>query len=422
MRIIADFHVHSKYSRATSRDMDVENMAKWAKLKGINLLGTGDFTHPTYFAELMGKLKPEGNGLFSLKKGDQSVKFMLTGEVSNIFSSGGKLRKIHCIIFLPSFEAAGKLNSLLSRMGKIGSDGRPVFGFPVKDLVKMVYDISPDAMIIPAHVWTPWFSLFGSFSGFDSIEEAFEDQADLIRVIETGLSSDPQMNWRLSALDNITLISNSDAHSPSRIGREANVFNCPLTYRDIVESLKTKSRDRFLFTIEFFPQEGKYHFDGHRNCGISFSPDESKKHNNRCPVCKSLLTIGVMHRVEELADRPEGYVPEGAIPAKHLIPLEEIIADALGVGVGTERVEKEYRKIVSQCGSEFNILLNLTPEELSKLLPQKIYSGVMKVRQGSVKIIPGYDGVYGKVSIAWDEEVEHGKDIPISDDRQMRLF
>ncbi len=422
MRIIADFHVHSKYSRATSRDMDVENMAKWAKLKGINLLGTGDFTHPTYFAELMGKLKPEGNGLFSLKKGDPSVKFMLTGEVSNIFSSGGRLRKVHCIIFLPSFEAAEKLNSLLSRMGKIGSDGRPVFGFPVKDLVKMVYDISPDAMIIPAHVWTPWFSLFGSFSGFDSIEEAFEDQADLIRVIETGLSSDPQMNWRLSALDNITLISNSDAHSPSRIGREANVFNCPLTYRDIVESLKTKSRDKFRFTIEFFPQEGKYHFDGHRNCGVSLSPAESRKYNNRCPVCNSPLTIGVMHRVEELADRPEGYTPEGAIPAKHLIPLEEIIADALGVGVGTERVEKEYRKIVSQCGSEFNILLNLTPEELSKLLPQKIYSGVIKVREGCVKVIPGYDGIYGKVSIAWDDEGEHGKDVPISDDRQMKLF
>lgn len=422
MRIIADFHVHSKYSRATSRDMDVENLAKWAKLKGINLLGTGDFTHPTYFAELMGKLKPEGNGLFSLRKGDQSVKFILTGEVSNIFSSGGRLRKIHCLIFLPSFEAVQKLNSWLSRLGKIGSDGRPVFGFPVKDLVKMVYEISSDALIVPAHAWTPWFSLFGSFSGFDSIEEAFEDQAHLIKVIETGLSSDPQMNWRVSSLDGITLISNSDAHSPSRIGREANVFNCALTYNDIVDCLKTKSRERFLFTIEFFPEEGKYHYDGHRNCGVSFSPAESKKFNNICPVCKSPLTIGVMHRVEELADRPEGFVPEGAIPARHLIPLEEIIADALGVGAGTERVEREYRKIVSQCGSEFNILLDLPAEELSRLLPQKIYTGVMKVRQGSVKVIPGYDGVYGKVSIAWDDPEGHDKEAGLTEQKQMKLF
>ncbi len=403
MRFIADFHLHSKYSRATSKEMDVESLARWAKKKGIALLGTGDFTHPTYFAEMKAKLTPLGNGLFELKNGDKGVKFILTTEVSNIYRQDGKVRRIHTLMFAPGFEVAEAIRSKLGNLGKLSSDGRPIFSFTAKDLAKMILTISEECMIIPAHAWTPWFSIFGANSGFDSIEECFGEMSSHIHAIETGLSSDPEMNWRLSALDKITLISNSDAHSPSRLGREANAFDCALDYKEVTETLRKKDRRKFLFTIEFFPEEGKYHYDGHRQCGVIFSPSQTKAHQGLCPVCKKKLTVGVLYRVEELADRPEGFIPKNAIPSIHLIPLEEMIAEALSLRVGTKGVDTEYERLVERGGSEFKILLDATPDELATFVPPRVLEGIIRMRQGKVSIIPGHDGVYGKISLFPDK-------------------
>jgi len=379
--------------------MEVETLARWGKKKGVSLLGTGDFTHPTYFAELRSKLVPLDNGLFELRKGEKEVKFILTTEVSNIYTQGGKVRRIHNLIFAPSFEVADAIRSKLGNLGKLSSDGRPIFSFTAKELVKMILDISTDCLIIPAHAWTPWFSIFGANSGFDSIEECFGEMSSHIHAIETGLSSDPEMNWRLSALDGMTLLSNSDAHSPSRLGREANVFDCPLDYKEITETIRKKDRKKLLFTIEFFPEEGKYHYDGHRQCGVIFSPSQTKENNGLCPNCHKKLTIGVTHRVEELADRPEGFIPKNAIPSIHLIPLEEVIAEALSVRVGTKSVEMEYERLVERGGSEFQILLDAPPDALAVFVPPKILDGIVRMRQGKVSIIPGHDGVYGKITL-----------------------
>lgn len=424
MRIIADLHIHSKYSRATSKDMEVDTLAHWAELKGINLLATADFTHPAYFAELKEKLKPSGNGLFVLKKdkspeSEKDVHFILSTEVNNIYHQGGKLRKIHNIIFAPNFEIAEKINQRLSKLGNLSSDGRPVFTFSAKELAKIILNISEECLIVPAHAWTPWFSIFGANSGFDSIEECFDEYSKNIFSIETGLSSDPPMNWRLSRLDKITLISNSDAHSPSKIGREANVFDCEMSYYEIIDAIKKKDKKRFLFTIEFFPQEGKYHFDGHRNCGVLSSPEESKKNKNLCPVCHRKLTVGVMSRVEELSDRPEGFIPPNAISYKNLIPLIEIVAGALNQGVETKACENEYKRLVQTFGNEFLILLDLPISELSGKAPAKIVEGIKKTREGDVKIVPGYDGVYGKISLFGEEEKVEEK---AKEEGQIELF
>jgi uncharacterized protein (TIGR00375 family) len=416
MRFIADFHLHSKFSRATSREMGVETLARWAKKKGIDLLGTGDFTHPTYFAELRSKLEPTGNGLFQLKKGDQGVQYILTAEVSNIYSQNGKVKRIHNLIFAPSFEVVEVIRSKLGNLGKLSSDGRPIFSFTAKELVKMILDISSDCLIIPAHAWTPWFSIFGANSGFDSIEECFGEMSPYIHAIETGLSSDPEMNWRLSSLDGITLLSNSDAHSPNRLGREANAFDCELDYKEIIETIRKKDRKKLLFTIEFFPEEGKYHYDGHRQCGVIFSPSQTKASQYLCPNCHKKLTVGVMHRVEELSDRPEGFIPKNAIPFIHLIPLEEIIAEAIGVRVGTKAVEAEYERLTERGGSEFQILLDATPGELASYVPPKILEGIVRVRQEKVSIVPGHDGVYGKITLFPErKEGEESKE-------QLKLF
>ncbi len=420
MRIIADLHIHSKYSRATSPDMYVEKLSDWAKIKGINVIGTGDFTYPLYFTELKQRLEPAEPGLFRLKKSDSPVRFMFTTEISNIFNSGGDVKKIHTLILAPDPNIVEKINTKLSMHGKLSSDGRPIFGFHVRELVKLVMDVSPDCLIVPAHAWTPWFSIFGSNSGFDSIEECFGDEAKYIYAIETGLSSDPGMNWRISALDRISLISNSDAHSPSRIGREANVFNCELNYYEIINVIKEKNKDKFLFTIEFFPEEGKYHLDGHRLCNLSMPPKESLKNNNRCPVCKRELTIGVLHRVEKLADRDDGFMPENAIPQKHLVPLEEIIAEALGTKTGTKKVEEEYMKIVSTGGSELHVLMDLPEADLFKIAPQRVAEGIKNARDGKVLRIAGYDGLYGKISVfPAESETEHSQE-PAT--KQMKLF
>ena len=404
MRFIADFHLHSKYSRATSHEMNLENLDKWTRIKGIKVLGTGDFTHPEWFKNLKEKLEPVEPGFFRLKNTDSETRFILTTEVSCVYSKAGKVRKIHIIIFAPSFEIVDKINAHLGWIGNLKADGRPILGLDAKELAKTVLNISEDCLIVPAHAWTPWFSIFGSRSGFNSIEECFGEYSKYIYAIETGLSSDPEMNWRLSALDKITLISCSDAHSPSKIGREANVFDTELSYPAIIEAIKSKNPQKFLYTIEFFPQEGKYHYDGHRLCGISLSPQESKKSGNICPNCGRPLTIGVLNRVEELADRPafdksSAGKPEGAIPFKSLVPLEEIIADALGVMPGTKQVEVEYRNLIDKFGTEFNILIDILREELKRVTLPEIAEGIVRVREGKVFIEPGYDGVYGKIRI-----------------------
>ncbi|MCX6759037.1 MAG: endonuclease Q family protein [Candidatus Nealsonbacteria bacterium] len=399
MKFVADFHIHSRYSRATSRHMDLENLDKWARIKGIKVLGTGDFSHPEWFKSLKEKLEPAEIGLFKLKKQDNGTRFILTNEISCIYSKKGRVRKIHILIFSPSFEAAEKINVQLSWIGNLKADGRPILGLDAKELAKIVLNASEDCLVVPSHAWTPWFSIFGSKSGFDSIEECFEEYSKYIYALETGLSSDPLMNWRLSALDKITLISNSDAHSGPKLGREANVFDTELSYQSIIGAIKTKNPQKFLYTIEFFPEEGKYHYDGHRNCEIRLSPKETKKYNGICPVCGKPLTIGVLNRVEELADRKEGFIPERAIPFKSLVPLEEIIADALGCSTGTKGVEKEYKNLIEKLGSEFNILLEVPPENLQTVTLPEISEAIIRVRKGKVVKEPGYDGVYGKIKI-----------------------
>jgi len=395
MEFIADLHIHSKYSRATSRDMDVKHLAEWAKLKGITLMGTGDFTHHIWLEELKHTLEDCANGLFK----HAGVYFMLTAEVSSIYSKNGRTYRVHNLIFSPSFKTTDKINEKLGRIGNLASDGRPILGLDAAELARIVFDIDENCMIVPGHIWTPWFSVFGSMSGFDKIEDCFEEQTAKIFALETGLSSDPAMNWRLSALDRFALISNSDAHSPQKIGREGNVFNCELDYKTIREVLKTKDKKRFLYTIEFFPEEGKYHYDGHRLCGVRFSPKETKQNNGRCPKCGKPVTVGVVNRVEKLADRPEGFKPEDAIPFKNLIPFVEIVAEAKGVGKASVNVERDYRGYLAKFGTEFNILLKASKEELVKGLPPKVAEGVLRVRQGKVNIKAGFDGEYGTISI-----------------------
>jgi len=390
--------------------MEVLSLYKWAKVKGIKVLGTGDFTHPYYLNDLKTHLEPAANGLFRLRGEGENVYFMLTAEVNNIFPAKGKERKIHTLIFAPSFEVVEKINARLSQYTDLSIDGRPTLSFSAKELVKIVLDISEDCLIVPAHAWTPWYGIFGSKSGFDSIEECFEEESRYIYAIETGLSSDPSMNWRLSSLDHITLISNSDAHSPSKIGREANIFHCNLDYYEIIDTIKNKDRNRLIATIEFYPEEGKYHFDGHRKCNVVFSPQETKRHNYICPVCGKRLTVGVMHRIESLADRPSGHRPNNAIPEIHLVPLEQIISEALGVQTTTKAVQEEYKRLVSVGGSEFEILLKLSIEELSRFVPPRILEGISRVREGKLFIKPGFDGVYGKIKIFDSEE------------KQIRLF
>lgn len=400
MKIVADFHLHSKYSRATSNRLDLDLLAQWARYKGITLLGTGDCTHPLWMHELQQKLRPTAGGLYEYR----GVHFLLTAEVNNIFLSGGKSHRIHNLLFLPEMAVAEEMNRRLAKYGDLASDGRPILHLSARDLVKMARDLSPEIVVVPAHAWTPHFSLFGSNSGFDTVEECFQEQAGEIFCLETGLSSDPAMNRRLSRLDRFTLISNSDSHSANRIGREANVFDCELSTRAIVETLKSHDPKKFLYTIEFFPEEGKYHFDGHRLCKARLSPEETHERGGRCPVCGKKVTIGVMHRVNDLADRPEGYESPQGIPFKNLIPLDQIIADAKGVGVGTKSVEQEYLDLVQRVGTELEILVDLPEETLRKQLSPKVAEGVLRVRRRQVKILPGYDGEFGEVHLFHESE------------------
>ncbi|MFH1854142.1 MAG: endonuclease Q family protein [Candidatus Omnitrophota bacterium] len=400
MRFVADFHIHSKYSRATSPQMEVKTLSEFAKLKGISLLGTGDFTHHLWLEELKDALKDSGSGFFEYN----NVNFILTGEISSIYSKAGKVRKIHNIVFAPSFDIVDKINSALSGYGNLASDGRPIIGIDAKDLAEVLFGISKEIFLVPGHIWTPWFSLFGSKSGFDSIEECFEEYAKDIYALETGLSSDPGMNWRWSKLDRFSLISNSDSHSPQKIGREANIFDTEMSYKAVIDALKSKDNKQFLSTIEFFPEEGKYHFDGHRNCKLRLSPVETKKNKNICPVCGKPITVGVMNRVNELADRPEGFEPENRIPYQRMIPLAEIIAGVLGVGYSSKAVGSEYRAIIPRFGTELEVLTKIKDEELLSKVPRKIAKAIINVRKGNVNILPGYDGEYGKIEILKKEE------------------
>jgi len=399
MKFIADFHLHSKYSRATSQDMDLEVLDKWAKTKGIKVLGTGDFTHPDWFKNLKEKLEPAEIGLYKLKDEGGETHFILTSEISCIYSKNGRVRKIHILVFAPDFKTVEKINTHLGWVGNLRADGRPILGLDAKELLKIVLNISENCLVVPAHLMTPWFSLFGSRSGFDSIEECFEEYSKYVFAGETGLSADPKMLWRMPEGRKITLISNSDSHSPQKIGREANVFDTELSYKSIIRAIKEKDPKKFLYTIEFFPEEGKYHYDGHRNCNVRTSPEESKKYNNICPNCGRPLTIGVLSRVEELADKPEGFQPEGAIPFKSLVPLPEIIGEVFGVDSGTKRVFQEYQKLIEKFGSEFYILLEAKREDLEQITLPEIAEGIIRVRMGKVWVEPGYDGVYGKIRI-----------------------
>ncbi len=407
--------MHSRYSRATSRDMTLENLWKWSQLKGITVLGTGDFTHPQWLNEIKEKLDNCGNGLFRLKKKyrlndipascSSEMFFMLTAEISCIYSKNGRLRKIHSIVLAPDFNTAEKINSKLSKIGNLSADGRPILGLDAKELLRIVLEASEDAMLIPAHAWTPHFSVFGAASGFDSLEECFEELTPHVYAIETGLSSDPQMNWRLSCLDRITLTSHSDAHSPQKIGREANILDTDVSYTAITNAMK--KRGGFTGTIEFFPEEGKYHYDGHRICGVSLSPEETIKNNYLCPVCGKKVTIGVMHRVDKLADRKNGFKPENAPAFYSVIPLAEIISETLKVGVNSKAVRNEYFKLLEGLGNEFKILMDCKIEDIESAGSPQVAEAISRMRKGKVSIAPGFDGEYGKVKIF--EEVERKK-------------
>ncbi len=405
MRYIADLHIHSPYSRATSKDMTLEGISYWSQLKGIKLIGTGDFTHPAWFKELREKLELTDNGFYRLNsevKGvplscESDVYFVPTTEISCIYSKNKKTRKIHLLVIVPTLEDAAILNRRLSQIGNISADGRPIIGLDAKELLRMVLDTSEEAIVIPAHAWTPHFSLYGAFSGFDSLSECFEELTDRVYAIETGLSSDPPMNWRLSELDAVRLVSNSDAHSPSKIGREANIFEAEFSYKGLFNAIKTG--DGLFGTIEFFPEEGKYHYDGHRACKVCLSPEESVKHNYRCPVCGGEITVGVMHRVISLADRPDTSRPPSAKPFYSLIPLQEILAEALKVGVNTKKVSELYMKILSELGTEFSVLMDAEIEMIKNTAGEIVAEGIKRVRDGKVNISPGYDGEYGKISI-----------------------
>lgn len=403
----ADLHIHSCYSRATSKNMGVDCLHRAAQIKGITVIGTGDFTHPVWLKELCRKLDPVGNGLFSLREEYRcndvpqtclsDIFFLLTTEISCIYHKAGKTRKIHVLVFVPDFESAMKISRVLSSKGNLRSDGRPILGLDAKELLRIVLGESPEAVFIPAHIWTPHFSVFGSASGFDSLEECFEELAPLIFAVETGLSSDPPMNWRLSGLDKITLISNSDAHSPAKVGREATIFDTEISYRGIIDAIKTRAG--IAGTVEFFPENGKYHYDGHRACGIRYSPGESADCHNVCPVCGKGLTIGVLHRVVKLADRPCGARPAEAQEYVSLVPLEEIIAQICGRRAESRIVQKEYKKVIERLGPELDILMNVPFESLSEAGSVELAEGIARVRSGKVQAIPGYDGVYGTVHV-----------------------
>lgn len=412
--MIADLHIHSKYSRATSKTCVPEFLDLWARKKGIELLGTGDFTHPAWRAELREKMIPAEDGLYVLREserisepapGGETPRFVVSGEISSIYKKNGKVRKVHNVILLPGLEEAEALAKKLEVVGNIHSDGRPILGLDCHDLLEMTLETCPEAVFIPAHIWTPHFSLFGAFSGFDTIEECFEDLTPYIHALETGLSSDPAMNWQLSALDRYTLVSNSDAHSPAKLGRETNLLDIPFSYDALARALQEGESAGFRGTIEFFPEEGKYHYDGHRSCHLCLKPSETEQFGGRCPVCGKKITIGVQHRVEELADREAGYKPDGALPFESLAPLPEVIAASTGLSVASKKVDQQYEEMLRQIGPEFTILREAPLEEIQRYAGACVAEGIRRLRAGEVERIPGYDGEYGVIKLLDEAEI-----------------
>ena len=402
-RVIADLHIHSRFSRATSMRMNIDEITRFAETKGLTVVGTGDFTHPKWHRELKDNLvcDPEEELYKPASKPGSSLRYMISGEVCTIFNIGNTAKKIHHLILSPSLETADQINDRLARYGDLMSDGRPVLDMTAPQLVEEIMEVSTRNFLIPAHVWTPWFSLFGALSGFDRIEDCYQDMTKHIKALETGLSSDPPMNWRLSALDKYTLVSNSDCHSPWpwRIGREANVFELDkLTYHEIVDALSKKDLSRIKFTIETDPAYGKYHWTGHRRCQISLPPKRAIELRNRCPVCRRQLTKGVEQRVEELADRPMDY-RSGHFPGYvRLLPLSEIISTILRVTYpGASSVWTIYNTLVSKFGDEYTVLMHAPLEEMKECVEAEIAEAIVRVREGRVKVIPGYDGVYGQI-------------------------
>ena len=418
MTFIADLHIHSRFSRATARNLDPENLYIAARKKGITVVGTGDFTHPGWFAELSEKLEPAEPGLFRLKKDLETacealladlpekrpVRFLLSAEISNIYKKDGATRKIHHLVFLPDLAAVKRFNVRLSDIGNIRADGRPILGLDSRNLLEIALETDPNAYLIPAHIWTPWFSLYGSKSGFNSIRECFEDLSEHIFAIETGLSSDPPMNWRVKDLDGITLVSNSDAHSPANLGREANLFDTELSYEAIHQAMKTGDPEKFLGTLEFFPEEGKYHQDGHRKCGVNYHPRQSLAEKDICPVCGQGLTLGVLHRVEALAGRPEGEKPPMTHPFYSLIPLAEILSELLRVGPKSKKVQTAYEKTISRLGPELDVLLHASADALDTAGVPLLGEAVTRMREGRVHLDPGFDGQYGRVTAFTPDE------------------
>ncbi|MFH1457419.1 MAG: endonuclease Q family protein [Patescibacteria group bacterium] len=425
MQLIADLHIHSRFSRACSKNLTLENIAKYCQIKGVNIVATGDFTHPQWFKEIRENLIEKEQGLYILKnnKNKKSTRFICATEISCIYTRDNKCRRLHICVLAPNLKAVEKINNSLIQAGcNLKSDGRPIIGMDVRDLARICLEADEKCMIIPAHIWTPWFAMFGSKSGFDNIQECWGEYSDKIFAIETGISSDPVDAWRIKNLDNITIISNSDAHGLPSIGREANVFEIDerkLSYNNICEIIKSGNKNNFLYTIEFYPEEGRYHIDGHRECKFSCEPKESKKLKNICPVCKKPLVIGVMNRVDELAepDRPADYFNKNRTPFKKLIELDKIIADSLGIkSRNSKRVQTEYKKLLGIRDfssksdyffvdkNEFEILLNIDKNNLNKITLPEIAEGIIRVREGKVNITPGFDGQYGKIKIFSNDE------------------
>ncbi len=392
MTLIADLHIHSKYARACSKNLDIAHLEKYARMKGVDILGTGDFTHPKWIAELKKNLVRSEKGVHYTQSG---FPFILQTEISLVYSQDNKGRRVHNLVLAPSFEVVDQITEALLKRGRVDYDGRPIFNISCPDFVEMLRSISKDIEVIPAHIFTPWFAMFGSMSGFNSVEECFKDQTPHIHALETGLSSDPAMNWRISKLDKYNLVSFSDLHSyyPWRMGREATLFDTSLNYKEILQALR--DGEKIHSTIEFWPDEGKYHYDGHRQCNICLSPSESLKLKDICPKCKKKLTIGVAHRVEELADRKAGFKPKNAKPFLNLIPLSECIAGVLDVNVTAKKVLAEYNSLISKFKNEFNILLHVPEQELLQSTSVKIARAILKNRAQKIKVHPGYDGVYG---------------------------
>lgn len=418
----ADLHVHSKYSRATSRDCDLEHLAIWAGKKGIGVVATSDFTHPGWFAEIEQKLVPAEAGLFRLRPDLEKevhasldrpvpggVRFLLEVEISTIYKKDGQTRKVHHLVYVPDLDAARRFTQSLGRIGNLASDGRPILGLDSRNLLEITLQSGEGSYLIPAHIWTPWFAVLGSKSGFDSIEHCYGDLASEVFALETGLSSDPEMNWRLSGLDRYTLVSNSDAHSPPKLGREACVFETPLDYFAMRHALQTG--EGYRGTVEFFPEEGKYHLDGHRKCGVRLSPEETRKNKGKCPVCGKPVTLGVMHRVNELADRaaPPSPLPPRAAPFRSLIPLEEVLSEVHGVGPQSKAVREAYEDALARLGPELFVLEKAPPEDVARAGSPLLAEALRRMREGQVIRQAGYDGEYGTIRLFTEEELPRSK-------------